>query len=116
MLLAKTGFLHSTFLFSYSFSISIRHVSNLMSLICYFILNNSTGFRHSLPIIRSSYTAWSAIVYGKRMCGRAVWCPVVEPKTMNLKLSSNTSPITWRHVLQDFVSITAVRTSNLNSH
>jgi hypothetical protein len=49
-----------------------------MSLILLFYLKQLYMFRRSLPIIRSSYTAWSAVVYGKRMCGRAVWYPVVS--------------------------------------
>jgi hypothetical protein len=43
-----------------------------------FYLKQLYTFRAFLPIIRSSYTAWSAIVYGKWKCGRAVWCPVVS--------------------------------------
>jgi hypothetical protein len=37
--------------------------------LCHFIwlfyLNNSTCFGHYSPILRSSYTAWSSVVYGK---------------------------------------------------
>jgi hypothetical protein len=42
------------------------YMSNLMSLkLCYFIYNISTCFGRSLPIIRRSYTARSAVGYGK---------------------------------------------------
>jgi hypothetical protein len=40
------------------------------TLILLFYLKVSTCFGHSLPIIRRSYTAWSAVIYGKRKCGR----------------------------------------------
>jgi hypothetical protein len=32
----------------------------------------------NMPIIRRSYTAWSAVVYGRRKSGRELWCPVVS--------------------------------------
>jgi hypothetical protein len=55
------------------------YMSNLMSLkLCYFIYNISRCFGRSLPIIRRSYTAWSAVGYGKRKCGRELWCTVVS--------------------------------------
>jgi hypothetical protein len=40
--------------------------------------NISTCFGRSLPIIRRSYTAWSAVGYGKRKCCCELWCPVVS--------------------------------------
>jgi hypothetical protein len=35
-------------------------------------------FRFMVLCIRRSYTAWSAVVYGKRKCGRVVWHPLVS--------------------------------------
>jgi hypothetical protein len=80
----------------------------------FIFLNNSTCFGRSLPIIRSSYTAWSAVVYGKRKCGRAVWCPVVSLVWSVLawhcrsRTSASTQTVPW----EDWPHQTNYRTPN----
>jgi hypothetical protein len=49
-----------------------------------------TCFGCFLPIIRRSYTVWSAVGYGKRKCCRELWCPV---------LSVVWSVLPWHNVL-----------------